>query len=108
VPPPRRRSSAIELSALGDTHYRNNSYVGVATLGVQSMVPGGAGNMGMSRSAATSPVGGATSSLPLQSGGSQEHPAGQQCGSPRLNRTSNEAWVCPNDRQLALRAKYVN
>ena len=21
------------------------------------------------------------------------------------NKTSNEAWVCPNDRQLALRAK---
>jgi hypothetical protein len=23
-----------------------------------------------------------------------------------INRTSNEAWVCPDDRQLALRAKY--
>ena len=22
-----------------------------------------------------------------------------------INRTSNEAWVCPDDRQLALRAK---
>ncbi len=27
-------------------------------------------------------------------------------GSPR-HKTSNDAWVCPNDRQLALRAKLV-
>ena len=107
---PPRRSSAIELSSLGYNNLANNNgsliNQGGATLG---------NNLGHytggSRSAATSPVGGAsivssTLNLPTTSGNHSNLSATTTSGgSPRHNRTSNEAWVCPDDRQLALRAK---
>ena len=104
-----RRSSAVELSSSGVSGYANtNAGVSnnVATLGVT----GPYANLGGSRSAATSPVGVVSSnqSLPVVCGvgGAERGGSGKEGGSPRhSNRTSNEAWVCPNDRQLALRAK---
>ena len=70
--------------------------------------------VGGSKSATTSPVGGAPSVSVVGNGsaacgagaaGSAAAAAGgDKSGSPR-HRTSNDAWVCPNDRQLALRAK---
>ena len=73
---------------------------------------------GLARSACTSPVAGCSAPLVIApaaggagaagggggaaaGGGGQ---SGDKTGSPR-HRTSNDAWVCPNDRQLALRAK---
>ena len=104
-----RRSSAVELSSSSSVSGYANTNVGlsnnVATLGITSPYA----NLGGSRSAATSPVGVVSSnqSLPVVCGvGGAGGGSGKEGGSPRhSNRTSNEAWVCPNDRQLALRAK---
>ena len=67
---------------------------------------GGGGGVGGTKSASSSPVG---DSVPIPSagaasGGGHGKLGGDKTGSPR-HRTSNDAWVCPNDRQLALRAK---
>lgn len=101
--PPPRRSSAVELSSLVTGHNCHVNVVGGATLGGKGLGGGphipGPGGISGSRSAATSPVGGASAAAAATS-------AKDTAGSPRhSNRTSNEAWVCPNDRQLALRAK---
>ena len=102
-----RRSSAVELSSNVSGYANTNAGVSnnVATLGVA----GPYANLGGSRSAATSPVGVVSSNqnLPVVCGvGGAGGGSGKEGGSPRhSNRTSNEAWVCPNDRQLALRAK---
>ena len=70
-----------------------------------------------SRSAATSPTSGSSYKVRLAgsttSGIAQKNAAATPSStnsSPRRSgntgsKTSNEAWVCPNDRQLALRAK---
>ena len=75
-----------------------------------------------SRSAATSPTGGASlknkhvGSLLSAPGIAQKNVSASTAASPSTNssprrssnnatKTSNEAWVCPSDRQLALRAK---
>ena len=81
---------------------------GAASLGVGLLFKGGA------KSAASSPVGGVpifVGTVPSGGGGAAGGSAatagaggGDKSGSPR-HRTSNDAWVCPNDRQLALRAK---
>ena len=71
--------------------------------GANNFAAGGAN----SKSANSSPVG---DSIPIpggSGGGSNvKLHGGDKTGSPR-HRTSNDAWVCPNDRQLALRAKLV-
>ena len=67
------------------------------------------GGVGGTKSANSSPVG---DSIPIPGGGGGSGglvklgSGGDKTGSPR-HRTSNDAWVCPNDRQLALRAKLV-
>ena len=102
APPPSRRSSAVELSS-----YLQNatSSSASATLG-NNLGAKGYGSISGSRSAATSPVGGISTSssigVPANPGTSKES---STSGSPRHKKISNEAWVCPNDRQLALRAK---
>lgn len=88
-------------------------------LSAQSATLGGSYyNINVSKSACTSPVGaghgppgsgGSSSGGTGGSGGGSGSGGGgggnsDKSGSPR-HRTSNDAWVCPNDRQLALRAK---
>ena len=75
-----------------------------ATLG--NNLAGQYANLGGSRSAATSPVGvSSTQNISTAVASGLGSGSGKE-GSPRhSSRTSNEAWVCPNDRQLALRAK---
>lgn len=122
---PSRRSSAVELySNVSGGSGNSTAAVQGASLGnslaLHSNIAGW--NFGLklskkwtpdtklilivgSRSAATSPVGGASGLSSNLSINKEE--SGQQ-GSPNRHsnqRTSNEAWVCPNDRQLALRAK---
>ena len=71
---------------------------------------GGGGGVGGTKSASSSPVGDSVpipSAAGAASGGGHVKlggGGGDKTGSPR-HRTSNDAWVCPNDRQLALRAK---
>ena len=81
-----------------------NSSNNGATLG--NNLAGQYANLGGSRSAATSPVGvSSTQNISAAVAGGLGSGSGKE-GSPRhSNRTSNEEWVCPNDRQLALRAK---
>jgi len=109
---PPRRSSAIELSALSSsqTSSNNTKTGGPGNLLLGNNLAGQYANLGSgSRSAATSPVAGvaSTHNLSLASfGGGSGSTSGKDSNSPRHSkRTSNEAWVCPNDRQLALRAK---
>ena len=99
--PPSRRSSAVELSS----YLQNATGTSSATLG-NNLGTKGYSSISGSRSAATSPVGGVSASssivVPSVPGTSKES---STSGSPRHKKISNEAWVCPNDRQLALRAK---
>ncbi len=107
---PSRRSSAVELYSIGQ-HASNSNVASSsgASLG-NSLVH--YSSLGGSRSAATSPVGGSSaisSSLSINKDGNGSVAGASAGGSPnRSNRTSNEAWVCPNDRQLLLRAKYFD
>ena len=109
APVPCRRSSAVELYSSHGQYSNTSAGLSGASLG--NSLGGYYGSIGGSRSAATSPVGGASANICINkdphggsstTGGSGASTSG---GSPRHNKTSNEAWVCPNDRQLALRAK---
>ena len=76
--------------------------------GANNFAAAGSGGSGVggTKSASSSPVGDSVPS-PATSGGGHVKlggGGGDKTGSPR-HRTSNDAWVCPNDRQLALRAK---
>ena len=92
---PSRRSSAVELSSYTT---KNASGSSGSTLG------NNLGSTSVSRSAATSPVGGTSTSISF-SASSSGAGGGKDQQSPRHKKLSTEAWVCPNDRQLALRAK---
>ena len=90
---PSRRSSAVELSS----YTTQNAVASGSTLG------NNLGSTSVSRSAATSPMGGTSTSISFSASSSGKDQS--NCGSPRHKKLSTEAWVCPNDRQLALRAK---
>lgn len=102
APTPSRRSSAVELSSYITSH--NASSPGAPS---GSTLGNNLGNKSVSRSAATSPVGGVSTSIPVPFTQSSNSGKDKE-GSPRHKKISNEAWVCPNDRQLALRAKLLS